>query len=913
MRNALTRLLPNSASDPQTNTSQTSLRKLFVVSAATLILSACSGGSGGGGSDREPDPTDGDGDSGFVYQGPPPADTNIQAFKTAFFDNLVAPERCGACHTRGGTGPIHFADNTDVNYAWQQAQQVANLLDPSNSAVVSRAAGGHNCWLGAAQAATCATTITGYIEQWAQGLNEGSTSDVKLTPRSPYEPAASLLFPATSAGFSPIHNLLVTHCADCHAPDAAFAQTPFFAAADINTAYAAAQSKINLSNPSDSRFVVRLASEFHNCWDTGGGVNCPQSAIAMESVIAAYSSTLEQPDEVDPNLVISTAQILESDGIIATAGGRFEDNIIAKWEFREGRGTTVADTSGIQPEMPLTLTGEYQWLGGWGVRFINGRAQASAANSKKLFDKIAGGGEYSIEMWVTPYNVTQENAWIAAYAGSRNSRNFMINQHQYNYVFSNRNQQTDATGDPVSTDDDAELAQASQQHLVVTYSPVNGRRIYVNATEATIDDETDADLLANWDASFAFMLGNTISNTRPWAGNVRMAAIHNRELSTTQISQNFSVGVGQKYFLLFSIAEILDRPGECHTSLDDAERTRINYCYVVFEASQFDSYSYLFDSPFFVNLNPDSDQVKSVDIRGMRLGINGKLVGTGQAWNNIDTTVGDDNYTASGQPMSDIGSIIGMEISASQDMFFLAFDEMDGKTSVTTPPTFGSFNYNLQNVQQPALAIRTFDKINFTFSQITGIPTTQSQVADTFARVRESLPQVADFGAYFSSHQMAVTQLAIAYCDALVKDSGARTSFFTGSATPIFGNGTAVAANTITDQQWLDHIIIPLTQKTLNTELESQPSRPPSIDGLPDQSTLRNELLTLITTTEDRQPYVWDPQADGGAGAYVSDGDGNPDGLARCNGSCPTNPNRTEEVVKAVCAAVLGSGALMIQ
>ena len=880
--------------------------------ALIMTLTACSGGSGGGASDREPDSGDDGSDGGFIYQGPPPADAEVQAFKTAFFDNLAIQERCGACHTRGGTGPTHFVDQTDVNYAWQQARSVANLNDPSRSQVVSRVAGGHNCWLGSAQSATCSTTVTGYIEQWAQGLSGGGTSDVVLTPRTPYEPQGSIVFPPTSAGFGTLHNLLKQHCADCHAPDAAFAQTPFFAANDINQAYQAAQSKINLSTPADSRFVVRLSSEFHNCWNTGDGVDCPTSATIMEQAIDAFATNLDKPDEVDPSLVISTAQILENDGIIATAGGRFEDAIIAKWEFREGRGTTVADTSGVQPEMPLTLTGDYQWLGGWGVRFVNGRAQASANNSEKLYDKIAGAGEYSLEMWVTPYNVTQENAWIAAYAGSVNSRNWLINQHQYNYVFANRNKQTDATGEPVSTDDDAELAQASQQHVVVTYSTLNGRRIYVNGTSAAIEDDTEADLLSNWDPSFAFMLGNSISNTRPWAGNLRMVAIHNRELNQSQINQNFAVGVGQKYFLLFSIAEILDRPGECHSEPAGSEE-RVNYCYVVFEASQFDAYSYLFSEPFFVNLNPEQSRVNPVDIKGIRLGINGKLVETGQAWSNIDLTVGNDAYAADGQPISNIGSIVAMEISAAQDMFFLSFDSIDGKQRQQTPPVFGNYAYTLSGSRQASLAMRTFDKINGSFSHITGVSHTHNNVSSVFSKVRESLPQVADFGAYFSSHQMAVTQLAIAYCDALVNDAPARDAFFTGSASPIFGNGNPIAANTIRDQQWLDHIIDPLIEKALNTGLESQPTRADSGSSQPHVATLRAELLTLITDDADNQPYEWDQAANDGAGDYVSIGDSTPDGLARCNGACPTTPSRTDEVVKAVCAAVLGSGAVMIQ
>ena len=49
------------------------------------------------------------------------------------------------------------------------------------------------------------------------------------------------------------------------------------------------------------------------------------------------------------------------------------------------------------------------------------------------------------------------------------------------------------------------------------------------------------------------MLGNDTSNTRPWAGAIRMVAIHNAVLTPEQIQQNFDVGVGQKYYLMFSV------------------------------------------------------------------------------------------------------------------------------------------------------------------------------------------------------------------------------------------------------------------------------------------------------------------------------------------------------------------------
>ncbi len=50
---------------------------------------------------------------------------------------------------------------------------------------------------------------------------------------------------------------------------------PYFASSNPAEAYAAAQSKINLSQPDQSRFYERLATEFHHCWPTASSAGAP--------------------------------------------------------------------------------------------------------------------------------------------------------------------------------------------------------------------------------------------------------------------------------------------------------------------------------------------------------------------------------------------------------------------------------------------------------------------------------------------------------------------------------------------------------------------------------------------------------------------------------------------------------------
>lgn len=882
-------------------TTERTLRLVFPV--VLCILQACSGGSDGGGSDRSVLPTQaGGGSGGFIYEGPPPASAEIQNFKIAFYDPLVDNNRCGECHTPGGTGTPAFVDQGNVNQAWQHARSVVNLNDPGASPVVTRVANGHNCWLAPTQAATCAATIAGYVERWADSADEG-VATVKLTPRRPYQPAATRVLPSTAdevlalgvdlQATGQLLELMTRYCSDCHSDTSPIPQVPYLASDDIDVAFAALRGKVDLTVPSRSRLVQRMAPEAHNCWS-----DCDSNAQTLQAAIAALAAVVPVT-EVSSGLLTSTAQVLGEDGVEADSGGRYETDLVAKWEFREGSGTTTADTSGVQPEIPLALSGEYSWIAGWGIRLVNGKAQGGASSSSKLFDKIRGTGEYSVEAWVAPANVTQEDAWIVAYAGGPDNRNLLLSQNLYNYQAFNRSSVTDDNngGAPaLITDDDAQLAQATLQHVVVTFDPVEGRKIYVNGTFSGDIDPAGGGLLNSWNEAFAVVLGNTTSGETPWAGAMRMVAIHNRALTPQQIAQNNDAGVGQKFYLMFSVAEILNREGVCHVT-NGGERT--NYCYVVFEVSQFDESSYLFDRPFFVNINPDGGEV-DLDLSGIHLGINGKLARIGQAFVNIQSSV---STEGSGivYSLAQLGTVIPLENGADQDVFFLAFDDVDGSSGSREGFPRLPFQQTLTGTDASDIGVRTFDSINASLSALTGIPTGSSSISqvtgktvgETYAQVRRALPGVADFNAFSSSHLMAATQLTAAYCDALLQDASLRGSLFPG-----FDFNRPVGSLDIT---WRDSVVTPLVDRAIKTGLLPGGVRSAIID----------EIELLITDDRDLKPYI------NSSGSWVPDP--NPaahnkrDGLVYCESGNACPATRTADVVKAACTAVFGSAVVLLQ
>jgi len=726
-----------------------------------LLLGGCSGGAG---TSQNPVITGPEASGGLPYNGPPPATADIQAFRINFWEKARPTNRCGNCHQAGGQTPT-FIRSDDVNLAYQQSSAVVDREMPSQSRIVTKVAGGHNCWL--PDPSACASILTRWITDWV-GVTAGGGRTIQLVAPTPKDPGASRRFPAMPpAAYGGVHNLMTTFCANCHRSNAATPQSPFFAAADINESYLAAISKMNLDSPAQSRLVVRLRNESHNCWPNTSGngkTDCANSADVMQAAIQALADSIPTA-QVDPTLVLSKALKL-TDGTLASGGNRYESNVIALYEFKTGQGPTAFDTSGVDPAADLQISGsDVQWFGGYGLNIKTGKAQASTTASRKFHQLITATGEFSIEAWVVPGNVTQEDTRIVSYSGSTMARNFTMGQTMYSYDFLARSTATGANGMPtLSTDDADRRLQSSLQHVVMSFDPINGRRIFVNGEFTGDADLSGGGTLGEWDNSFAFVIGNEVSNNRQWSGVLRLLAIHNRALTLQQVQQNFAAGVGEKFFLLFGVEHLVSMPKS----------------YVLFEVTQFDSFGYLFSNPKFISLDGNA-QPGSIPLKGMRIGVSGVEAAVGQAYRLLDTTVADASYTAAdGQSLSRVGTVIGREQGPDFDEFFLCFDQLGTRSNVCSQYANAVAPMAVNSSRPSDIGVRTFDQINATMAAVTGVSPNNASVKPTFTSIRQSLPAVYDIQAFLSSHQTSIAQLAVQYCAALIDDPAARAAYFPG-------------------------------------------------------------------------------------------------------------------------------------
>jgi hypothetical protein len=817
--------------------------------AASLALSAC----GGAGAPTTSTPSAAPTSSADAYTGPAPATADVQAFEVNLWNNIRVQNRCGQCHNATTPAQMpNFARSDDVNLAYAQANTVVNLAAPSTSLMVTKVAGGHNCWL--ADNNACGQILTTWITNWAGATGSASATTVQLQAPPIQSVGQSLNFPSAYTDYQQtVYTLTSVHCSHCHSTtaDPSVEQSPYFADPSIAIAYPNAIQKIDFTGcggmggnnggtcGTNSRFYQRLLTDNHNCWD-----NCAADAALMLTQIQAFAAMIA-PANINPALVVSKALTL-TQGTVASGASRYDADTIAKYEFQSIVNNTTYDTSGIDPAADLTISGGVTLAGGWGILLDGtGKAQATTSASSKIYNLIQATGEFSIEAWVAPALVAVDNSYMVSYSGGDTTRNFTLGQTNQDYDFMLRASGTSLNGMPqLKTPDAAMALQATLQHVVMTYDPVNGRQIYVNGTNQNVPDPQKGGTISNWDSTFALVLGNEVSSDRSWQGLIKFVAIHSRSLSAAQVLQNYNAGVGERYYMLFNVASV----------------TNVSQAYVEFTVSQYDCCSYLFYQPTFISLDPSvtSANLPSIPVQGIRIGLNGAVPSVGQAYIPLNTTITAANYSPTGEVLSNIGTVIGLQSGPATDDFFLTFDVLGSQSHVVTDP-IPAIPPNANGPVVADVGVKTFAQVNSTLSSLTGVPTSNSSVAATYLAVQQQLPPTPTLESFSSANQVGIAQLAIQYCNVMVNTPSYASAMFPG-----------VTINASTYPGSTSAITSALAAKVLGSGLSSSPNA----------STVTTELGNLIN--------------------------------ALCTTTACNTTARAQAVTAAACATAFGSADMLI-
>jgi len=659
---------------------------------------------------------------------------------------------------------------------------------------------------------------------------------------------------------SNLYPVLVSNCGDCHASQGP-SGTPDFAHENVGTALSIVDSNTltNLTNPTSSR-LVQKPLDLHRCTQPTCQTWSDEIRVGIENWAAALANVDTGTGTSGTSIV--SASLTLADGRRNSGTGRVEDAIIAKYLFKTGAGRTAFDTSGVTPALNLTLSADVEWVAGQGIEIADPNAAqvtkaiGTAETSKKLYDKIAGPAgskAYTIEAWLINASTALDGpARIVSYSLDSGNRNFTMGQVTSYYNYRNRSDITGLNGSApaLESDNNAGDLKTELQHVVFTFDATNGRNIYVNGVKTAYEGvDSDQSIPAD------------ISN---W-NDTYTFVLGNEVLDNVQrqwLGKLLFVGIHDRALTPTEIVQNTLEGIEDKFILDFdisslVDTTGLTTSKISFEVSELDEFSYVFGKP---TLTTDI-AVPNIPVKNIRIAVNDNIPAAAQAFRNVSKTV-----SATNTELSPLGAVIPKDTGSDTDRFSLVFEILANNTNIVVEQNPDPVADQTVNDPSPEHGLRTYEQINNTMSVLTGVDKTTTMA--TFDDLRQQLPGTPSLGSFVSAHQVGVAKLSLEYCDALVESNALRTNFF--------GNTfqfTSAVSTAFSDQTKRNIIIDNLVTKMVGNNLDSQPSL----------TELRPDLNQLIDELS-----------------------------AGCNVAADCDESRTRAIVKASCAAVLGSAVVLI-
>jgi len=312
------------------------------------------------------------------YSGPRgPECPTLLSFQTNLWTNISGLRSLWRPVTRQGGQATAVSRRlpTIVNLAYQATGPLVNFTSPAQSELVVKVGGGHNCFPREPRQ-ECATMMTTWIQNWIGGTSS-TAMGIVLTPPTRSECRRRQALPGR---FEPVPGSdLVSPPEGSSASIATVPMAPhtnrrrYFASSDPSQAYLAAQSKLNLNTPSQSRFR-RQASVMNfttagrfpaggrarpapgkcrgHCWPRSPPIAKPSSGYQRRSDARGLESALPQAGD-------------------AWLGRQpLRDQHHCKVRVQDGHRPPRAydhERSSRQPA-DLTLTSGVGWVTGWGIK-----------------------------------------------------------------------------------------------------------------------------------------------------------------------------------------------------------------------------------------------------------------------------------------------------------------------------------------------------------------------------------------------------------------------------------------------------------------------------------------------------------------------------------------------------------------
>jgi hypothetical protein len=214
-----------------------------------------------------------------------------------------------------------------------------------------------------------------------------------------------------------------------------------------------------------------------------------------------------------------------------TAPARVAAGIQARYDFNEGSGNTINDTSGVGAPLNLTIgkPSATAWVAG-GFTVQSNASIESIGDATKIISSAQSSNAVTVEAWVRPSSLSLNNGRIAMISKNPAQRNLVFAQSGSLYEAQVRT----SSGTP-SLQTPEGSASLDLVHLVYARSSSGQAAWYLNGIQ--VSTQTVGGTFANWGSDQKLIFSEN------WQGTYFLLAVYGRELTAGEVQQNYLAGV----------------------------------------------------------------------------------------------------------------------------------------------------------------------------------------------------------------------------------------------------------------------------------------------------------------------------------------------------------------------------------
>ncbi len=281
-------------------------------------------------------------------------------------------------------------------------------------------------------------------------------------------------------------------------------------------------------------------------WDFGDGAISTEKDPVHEYQAGQFTVSLRVLSAAGSD-ILTERDLIDVEPLENNTPARVVDGLSAFYRFDEGAGDTIFDVSGAASPLNLKISDSsaVKWLNP-GIEITKPTIIASSNPATALTALCQESNALTVEVWMEPQSLRQNGpARIVSLSKNNYSRNLTVGQGlwgtQPSDLFDLRLRTTErsANGMP-SFSSPAGSAKGGKTHLVITHNKNGRTRIYIDkfiVAETVIPGD-----FSTWNPRFPLLLANEATGDNPWLGSIYLLAIYQRELTSSEIIQNYSAG-----------------------------------------------------------------------------------------------------------------------------------------------------------------------------------------------------------------------------------------------------------------------------------------------------------------------------------------------------------------------------------